>query len=137
MALLAIYSSSLSVKPHEYFKRQGTDILYEMPITFADAALGAELEVPTLDGKEKLKIPAGTQSGRSFRLKSRGVPVVHSSSRGDELVIVRVVTPQTMTARQKELLREFAELERQQAEKGEHNLFEKGFEKLKDALQFD
>jgi molecular chaperone DnaJ len=128
---------SLSVKPHEYFKRQGTDILYEMPISFADAALGTDLEVPTLDGKEKLKLPTGTQSGRVFRLKGKGVPVVHSSSRGDELVIVKVVTPQTLTSRQKELLREFAELERQQAEKGEHNLFEKGFEKLKDALQFD
>jgi molecular chaperone DnaJ len=128
---------ALSVKPHEYFKRQGNDILYEMPISFADAALGAELEVPTLDGKEHVKIPNGTQSGRVLRLKGKGVPVVHSSSRGDELVVVKIVTPQNLSQRQKELLREFAEIERQQAEKGEHNLFEKGFEKIKDALQFD
>jgi molecular chaperone DnaJ len=128
---------SLTVKPHEYFKRQGTDIVYEMPVSFSDAALGAELEVPTLDGVEHLKIPNGTQSGRVFRLKGKGVPVVHSSSRGDELVVVKLVTPQTLTARQKELLREFAEIERQQNEKGQHNLFEKGFEKIKDALQFD
>jgi molecular chaperone DnaJ len=128
---------SLTVRPHEYFKRQGTDILYEMPVSFSDAALGADLEVPTLDGNEHLKIPNGTQSGRVFRLKGKGVPVVHSSSRGDELVVVKVVTPQTLTARQKELLKEFAEIERLQNEKGQHNLFEKGFEKIKDALQFD
>ncbi len=128
---------ALTVKPHEYFKRQGTDILYDLPVSFADAALGAEVEVPTLDGKEMLKIPAGTQSGQTFRLKSKGVPVVHSSSRGDEMVTVRLVTPRSLTSRQKELLREFAEIERQQAEKGQHSLFEKGFEKIKDAFQLD
>jgi molecular chaperone DnaJ len=124
---------ALSVKPHEYFKRQGTDILYEMPVSFAEATMGAEVEVPTLDGKEMLKIPAGTQSGRVFRLKGKGVPVVHSSTRGDELITVKVVTPQTLTGRQKELLREFAEIERQQNERGQHNLFDK----IKDALTFE
>lgn len=124
---------SLSVKPHEFFKRQGTDIVYEMPMSFGDAALGAELEVPTLEGKEMLKVPAGTQSGRVFRLKGKGVPVIHSNSRGDELVVVKLVTPQTLTARQKELLREFAEIEKQQSERGQHNLFDK----IKDALQFE
>ncbi|MGO8947672.1 MAG: molecular chaperone DnaJ [Ktedonobacterales bacterium] len=127
---------ALSVKPHEYFKRQGTDILYDLPISFADAALGSEVPVPTLDGEESVKIPTGTQSGRTFRLKGKGVPVVHSSVRGDELVTVKVVTPQSLTARQKELLREFAEIEKQQIERG-HNLFEKGFEKLKDAMHFE
>src|SRR5215472_4969742 len=73
---------ALTVKPHEYFKRQGTDILYELPISFADGALGSEVEVLTLDSKENVKIPAGTQSGRTFRLKGKGVPVVHSSVRG-------------------------------------------------------
>src|SRR5579859_3549941 len=126
---------ALSVKPHEYFKRQGTDILYDLPISFADAALGSEVEVPTLDGKEFIKIPTGTQSGRTFRLKGKGVPVIHSASRGDELVTVKLVTPQSLTARQKELLREFADIERLQNEKGQHNLFERGFEKLKDAFQ--
>ncbi|HEX6543674.1 MAG TPA: molecular chaperone DnaJ [Ktedonobacterales bacterium] len=128
---------TLNVKPHEYFKRQASDILYELPVSFADAAMGAEVEVPTLDGKESLKIPAGTQSGRTFRLKGKGVPLVHSSSRGDELVTVRVVIPQALTPRQKELLKEFAEIERQQNEKGAQNLFERGFEKIKDALQFE
>jgi molecular chaperone DnaJ len=125
---------ALAVKPHEYFKRQGTDIIYELPVSFGEAALGAEVEVPTLDGKETLKIPPGTQSGRVFRLKGKGVPVVHSTTRGDELVTVKLVTPQTLTARQKELLREFAELERQQNERGQQNLFERGFERVKDAF---
>ncbi|HEX8035772.1 MAG TPA: molecular chaperone DnaJ [Ktedonobacterales bacterium] len=124
---------ALTVKPHEYFKRQGTDILYDLPISYADAALGSEVEVPTLDGKEAIKIPAGTQSGRTFRLKGKGVPVVHSSARGDEMITVKVVTPQSLTARQKELLREFAEIERQQNERGAHNLFDK----LKDAMHFE
>jgi len=126
---------ALNVKPHEYFKRQGTDILYDLPISYADATLGSEVEIPTLDGKENVKIPSGTQSGRTFRLKGKGVPVVHSSVRGDQLVTVKVVTPQSLTARQKELLREFAEIEKVQNERGQ-NLFEKGFEKLKDAMHF-
>src|SRR5579875_416394 len=124
---------ALTVKPHEYFKRQGNDITYELPISFAEAALGAEVEAPTLDGKEKLKIPAGTQSGRVFRIKGQGVPVIHSTARGDELVIVKVVTPQSLTPRQKELLREFAEIERQQNERGQANLFDK----IKDAFLSD
>src|SRR5579871_2243418 len=114
---------ALSVKPHEFFKRQGQDILYDLPVTFGEATLGAEVEVPTLDGKETLKIPDGTQSGKTFRLKGKGVPVVHSSARGDELVTIKLVTPQSLTVRQKELLREFAEIEQQQNEKGAHNLF--------------
>ncbi|HEY7780697.1 MAG TPA: molecular chaperone DnaJ [Ktedonobacterales bacterium] len=126
---------ALTVKPHEYFKRQGTDIIYELPISYADATLGAEVDVPTLDGKEMLKIPAGTQSGRSFRVKGKGVPIIHSTNRGDQHVIVKVVTPQTLTGRQRELLKEFAEIEKQQNERGQHNLFERGFEKIKDAFQ--
>jgi molecular chaperone DnaJ len=124
---------ALSVKPHEYFKRQGTDLLFDLPISYADAALGAELEVHTLDGEETLKVPAGTQSGHTFRLKGKGVPVIHSNQRGDELVTVKVVTPRSLTARQKELLREYAEIERQQAEKGSHNLFDK----FKDTFHFE
>ena len=128
---------ALTVKPHEYFKRQGTDIVYEMPISFAEASLGAEVEVPTLDGKEMLKMPAGTQSGRVFRLKGKGVPVVHSSTRGDELVVVKLVTPQTLTPRQKELLREFAEIEHLQNERGQQNLFERGFEKVRETFHLE
>src|SRR5579885_3400622 len=96
-----------------------------------------EGEVPPLDGKEILKIPNGTQSGRVFRIKGKGVPVVHSNARGDELVTVKIVTPQHLTPRQRELLKEFAEIEHQQNERGQANILERGFEKIKDALQFE
>lgn len=113
----------LTVKPHHVFKRQGNDIIYELPISFTQAALGDEVEVPTVDGKATtLKIPAGTQSNRSFRLKGMGVPVVHSSARGDQHVIVKVVTPTNLTAEQKHLLEDFARLEREQNDK---NIFDK------------
>ncbi len=113
----------LTVKPHPFFKRQSNDIIYELPISFAQAALGDEVEVPTVDGKTTaLKIPAGTQSNRSFRLKGMGVPVVHSSARGDQHVIVKVVTPTNLTPEQKRLLEEFARLEREQNDK---NIFDK------------
>ena len=113
----------LTVKPHHVFKRQGNDIIYELPISFTQAALGDEVEVPTVDGKATtLKIPAGTQSNRSFRLKGMGVPVVHSGARGDQHVIVKVVTPTNLTAEQKRLLEEFARLEREQNDK---NIFDK------------
>ena len=126
---------TLSVKPHEYFRRQGTDIIYELPVSFAEAALGAEVEVPTLDGKEMVRIAAGTQSGQSHRLKSKGVPIVHSNNRGDQIILVKVVVPKKLTDRQKELLREYADIERQQNERGQHNLFERGFEKIKETFQ--
>src|SRR5437763_10608491 len=107
----------LTVKPHQFFKRQGNDLLYDLPISFTQAALGHDVEVPTIDGKSTpLKIPAGTQSSRSFRLKGMGVPVVHSSARGDEHIIVKVVTPNSLTAEQKRLLEELARLEREQSE---------------------
>jgi molecular chaperone DnaJ len=126
----------LTVKPHPFFKRQGNDILYELPISFTQAALGDEVEVPTVDGKATpLRIPAGTQSGRSFRLKGMGVPVVHSSARGDQHVIVKVVTPTNLTPEQKHLLEEFARLEREQSEQNDKNIFRNLFEKTKDVFQ--
>ncbi len=126
----------LTVKPHPYFKRQGNDIIYELPISFAQAALGDEVDVPTVDGKATaLKIPPGTQSGRSFRMKGLGVPVVHSSARGDEHVIVKVVTPTNLTPEQKHLLEEFARLEREQSEQNGKNIFRDLFEKTKDVFQ--
>src|SRR5215470_9795152 len=126
----------LTVKPHPYFKRQGNDIEYELPISFTQAALGAEVEVQTVDGKTTaLKIPAGTQTNRSFRLKGMGVPVVHSSARGDQHVIVKVVTPTNLTPEQKRLLEEFARLEREQAEQNDKNIFRNLFEKTKDVFQ--
>jgi molecular chaperone DnaJ len=126
----------LSVKQHPFFKRQGNDILYELPISFAQAALGDEVDVPTVDGKSTtLKVPAGTQSNRSFRLKGMGVPVVHSSARGDQHVIVKVVTPTNLSAEQKRLLEDFARLEKEQSEQNGKNIFRDLFEKTKDVFQ--
>ncbi len=126
----------LTVKPHPFFKRQGNDIIYELPITFTQAALGAEVDVPTVDGKNTaLKIPPGTQSNRSFRLKGLGVPVVHSSARGDQHVIVKIVTPTNLNARQKELLEEFDRIDREQSEQNDKNIFRNLFEKAKDGFQ--
>ncbi len=98
------------VRPHEFFERHGNDIYCEIPITFTQAALGDEIEVPTLHGKVKLKIPAGTQTGTRFRLRGKGVPDVKGYGVGDQHVRVRVVTPTKLTERQKQLLREFAEI---------------------------
>ena len=126
----------LSVKPHPFFKRQGNDLQYDLPISFTQAALGDEVPVPTIDGKEvNLKIPPGTQSGRSFRMKGMGVPVVHSSARGDQHVIVKVVTPTNLTSEQKRLLEEFARLEKEQSEQTDKNIFRNLFEKTKDVFQ--
>jgi len=126
----------LTVKPHPFFKRQGNDIIYELPITFTQAALGAEVDVPTVDSKTTaLKIPPGTQSNRSFRLKGQGVPVVHSSARGDQHVIVKIVTPTNLNARQKELLEEFDRIDREQSEQNDKNIFRNLFEKAKDGFQ--
>lgn len=98
----------LEVRPHEFFQRRGDDIYMDMPITFAQAALGAEIEVPTLEGKATLKIPEGTQSHTTFRLRGRGVPRIRSGSRGDQHVRVEIMTPQNLNEEQKKLLQEFA-----------------------------
>lgn len=100
---------SLSVKKHEFFVRDGNDILYELPINFAQAALGTEVEVPTLDGKEKLKIPAGTQTGKVLRLKNKGIQYLNRGGRGDQLVRLTVATPESLTKRQRQLFEELAE----------------------------
>ncbi len=101
---------AIRVRPHEFFERDGDDIHCEVPLTFAQVALGDEIEVPTVHGKVKLKIPAGTQTGTHFRLRDKGVPNVHGRGRGDQHIRVRVVTPKKLSERQKELLREFNEI---------------------------
>ncbi|SIT82442.1 molecular chaperone DnaJ [Edaphobacillus lindanitolerans] len=98
------------VKPHEKFIRDGDDIYLNLPVTFPQASLGDEVEVPTVHGKVKLKIPAGTQSGTKFRLKGKGAPNVHGYGTGDQHVIVNIVTPKKLTEKQKQLLRDFAEI---------------------------
>ncbi|MES2917158.1 MAG: molecular chaperone DnaJ [Pseudomonadota bacterium] len=102
----------VAVRPHKIFERDGADLYCEMPISFADAALGGELEVPTLEGRVKLKIPEGTQTGKLFRLRGKGVAPVRGGGTGDLLCRVAVETPVNLSKRQKELLREFqADLE--------------------------
>ncbi len=99
---------TLSIEPHEFFIRDGNNILYQLPINFAQAALGAEVEVPTLDGKTKLKVPAGSQTGTVFRLKDKGIPRLHRSGRGDLLITLFVITPEKLTEKQRQLFQELA-----------------------------
>jgi molecular chaperone DnaJ len=101
----------IHVKEHDLFVRQDNDIVIEVPISFPQAALGCEIEVPTLEGKVKLKVPGGTQSGRVLRLKGKGIVDLHGYGRGDQLIRVVVETPRSLTSRQRELLEEFAKLD--------------------------
>jgi molecular chaperone DnaJ len=99
----------IQVRKHEFFERAGADLFCRVPIGFAQAALGAEIDVPTLDGIDHLMVPRATQSGQVLTLKGRGMPTPHG--RGDELVEVVIETPHKLSPRQEELLRELAELE--------------------------
>jgi len=99
----------ISVKPHKVFRRDGYDVFCEIPITFSQAALGDEIEVPTLEGKTKLRIPEGTQTGSNFRMKGKGIPNLRGFGRGDQHILVKVVTPTALTEKQRELMRQFAE----------------------------
>lgn len=101
----------VQVKPHPFFERHGRDLLCKLPISFTQAALGATVEVPTLDGKAEVNVPAGTQFGAVFRLGGQGMPDLRTGRRGDELVQVMVEIPKKLSKRQSELLREFAETE--------------------------
>ena len=98
----------VTVKPHPFFQREGNSVFFEQPVSFAQAALGAELEIPTIDGKVKWNLPEGTQPGATFRLRGKGIPDVHGRGRGDQYVTVKVTVPTAMTAEQKEALRSFA-----------------------------
>jgi molecular chaperone DnaJ len=101
----------IHVKEHSLFVRQENNIVIEVPISFPQAALGCEIEVPTLEGKVNLKVPSGTQSGKVLRLKGKGIIDLHGYGRGDQLIRVVVETPRSLTARQRELLEEFAKLD--------------------------
>lgn len=99
----------LEVRPHKFFERDGDDLHCVMPISFPQAALGTELEIETLHGPETLKVPEGTQSGREFRLRGKGVPHLNAHGRGDLIIEVRVQTPGKLTKQQKELMRQLSE----------------------------
>jgi molecular chaperone DnaJ len=101
----------IHVKEHELFERQGANLYSATPITFAQAALGADIKVKTLDGEEDLKIPAGTQTGTVFRLKSQGMPALGGRGKGDLFVAVTLITPKTLTKEQRKLLEQLAEVE--------------------------
>ena len=96
------------VKPSKQFQRRGAEIYYDAPIHFVQAALGDEIQVPTVHGKVKLKIPAGTQTGTTFRIKGKGAPRLRGTGQGDQHVKVNIVTPKNLNSKQVELLREFA-----------------------------
>jgi molecular chaperone DnaJ len=98
----------ISIRQHPFFERDGPDLHCEVPISFAQAALGSEIEVPTLEGKVKLRIPEGTQSGKILRLRGMGLHSLRASGRGDQQVRIFVEVPTKLTDRQRDLLEEFA-----------------------------
>jgi len=100
---------TLRVQPHRYFRREENDILLDLNISFVQAALGDKIKVPTLEGEEDLVVPAGTQSGSSFRLRGKGVPYLRRSGRGDQVVRLHIQTPTKLTAKQRELLKQLGE----------------------------
>ena len=99
---------SIRVRPSDKFQRDGTTVLYEQPVSFVQATLGAELEIPTIDGKVKYTLPAGTQSGTTFRLRGKGIPELRGRGRGDQYVTVKVQVPTSLNGEQREALRAFA-----------------------------
>ena len=113
------------IKPHEFLQRDGNDLIAVVPISFIQAALGATIDVPSLDGTKQLKIPAGTQYGAIFRIKKQGLPDMRTHRTGDQLVQVTVETPTKLNSKQQELLREFAQTENKTVSPKSKNFFEK------------
>ncbi len=99
----------VTIQPHQLFRRDGSDVYCDAPITFTQAVLGGELEIPTIDGKVKYDIPEGTQTGTTFRLRSKGIPNVNGRGRGDQFVTVHIETPRNLTREQKDALRKFSD----------------------------
>lgn len=122
----------IRVRPHEFFVRNGKNILLDVPVNFVQGALGTEMEIPTVDGPVLFRVPAGTQSGQQFRLRDKGVPDLRGGSRGDQIVTVRVLTPTDLTPEQRDLMEQLGEL------LGEPDIQETSrrgfFDKIKDAL---
>ena len=121
---------TVEVKKHRLFERDGANVLCEMPITFTQAALGAKIEVPTLDGKVAYEIPEGTQTGTTFRLRGKGIPYVGYKNRGDQYVTVVVETPTKLSKEQRELLKKLADTMDEDGEPKRKSFFEK----LKDSF---
>jgi len=120
----------IAVRDHSIFTREGNDVVCEIPVSFTQAAMGCETEVPSLDGKISLKIPEGTQSGKIFRMRGKGIPALQGYGRGDQLVVIRVETPINLNKQQKDLLEEFARISGESTQP-----MRKGFfDKVKDIL---
>ena len=116
----------LQVKEHPIFVREETEVICEVPISFTQAALGAQIEVPTLDGKVKMKVPAGSQSGKVFRLRGKGFPVLgNAQQRGDQHVRVTVEVPMHLSKKQKDLLEQFAAISGEEAHPQAKSFFDK------------
>src|SRR2546425_4153775 len=122
----------IQVKPHPVLKRNGTDIVYELPLSVAQAALGDTVEIPTVDGPERIEIPPGTQYGKLLRIHGRGIPHLRSGRRGDQVVYVRVVIPTNLTEEQKHALHQLGGVS------GKPQHIEKGFfDRFKQVIGFD
>ena len=119
------------VKSSDLFDRDGSEIYYELPISFIQAALGDEVEVPTVHGKVKLKIPAGTQTGINFRLKGKGAPRLRGAGNGDQHVKIKIITPKDLSTEQKRILRDFAKESGIEVTEQDESLFGK----VKDAFK--
>ncbi len=100
---------TVSVRPHEFFIRDGNDVRYEMPVSVTQAILGSELDVPTIDGNVRFSIPEGTQPGEQFAIRGKGIPYMHSARRGDEIITVKVTIPRNLTIEQKDLVQQLDE----------------------------
>ncbi len=121
---------NIEEKPHEHLQREGMNVIYDLFLNFADAALGTSVEVPVLNGKVKFKIPAGTQSGKIFRLKGKGLPAVQSYGRGDQLIHVNIWTPKKLNDDERELLERLRNMPNFSPQPGKED---KGFfDKMKD-----
>jgi molecular chaperone DnaJ len=101
---------TISVANHDYLRRNGADVLYDLPLNFAEAALGGEMEIPTLDGYSSIRIPAGVQDGQIFRIRGKGAVQLNGSQRGDQVVIVHVVTPTSLDQEQRRLFEKLAQV---------------------------
>ena len=116
----------ISIKNHEIFKRSDENLYYELPISFTNAALGTSVEVPSIDGgKSKIKIPSGTQHGKQFRLKGKGMPILRRNLFGDLYIRINTQVPNTLSKRQREILEEFGEIEKNKPDPIIKNFFEK------------
>jgi molecular chaperone DnaJ len=123
---------AINVQPHPFFQREDSDILCEVPVTFVKAALGGDIEVPTLEGKVELKVPPGTQSQKVFRLRGKGIAQIRGGGRGDQYVRVIVEIPTALTAKQRELLKQFSDTETEAEQRKHYPLHEKFVQKIRE-----